>query len=29
MEEKQQAEDTLTGLMDEWERLSSELEDAT
>ena len=29
MEEKQTCDDTLTGLMDEWERLSSELEDAT
>ena len=29
MEEKQTCDDTLTGLMDEWERRSSELEDAT
>ena len=26
---KQSCDDALTGLMDEWERLSSELEDAT
>ena len=29
MAEKQSCDDALTGLMDEWERLSSELEDAT
>ena len=29
MEEKQTCDDRLTGLMDDWERLSSELEDAT
>ena len=29
MAEKQTCDDALTGLMDEWERLSSELEDAT
>ena len=29
MEEKQACDDTLTGLMDEWERLSSDLEGAT
>ena len=29
MEEKQQAEDTLARMMDEWETLSCELEDAT
>ena len=29
MEEKQTCDDTLTGLMDEWERLSSDLEGAT
>ena len=28
-EEKQACDDTLTGLMDEWERLSSDLEGAT
>ena len=29
MEEKQQAEDTLAQLMEQWEALSCELEDAT
>ena len=29
MAEKQSCDDTLTGLMDEWERLSSDLEGAT
>ena len=29
MEEKQQAEDTLAQMMEQWEALSCELEDAT
>jgi len=29
MAEKQTCDDALTGLMDEWERLSSDLEGAT